>query len=188
MPQVSPNGLIPNRDTSAAPGGFDSEPFFSGAAGLFEVRLGQNGVDDKSLLALAAQLRGQGRRVLGHVQIKGEALGECRCREMHLIDLASGERIRISENRGAQARGCHLDWSALMQIAGQLEADLLSCPDILIINRFGRAEAEGKGMRGAIETALSLDIPVIIGVRRDYAEVWDAFHAGLAKKVTLRPR
>ncbi len=73
-----------------------------------------------------------------------------------------------------------------MQVAGQLESDLLSCPDVLIINRFGRAEAEGKGMRGAIETALTLDIPVIIGVRRDYVEVWETFHGGMAQKVSLR--
>ncbi|WP_371223921.1 DUF2478 domain-containing protein [Roseovarius sp. 2305UL8-3] len=181
-----PDSLAPNHTSLTVPGGFDTEPFFTGEAGLFEVRLGQNGVDDKALLALAAQMRGQGRRVVGHVQIKGEPLGDCHCREMHLIDLASGARVQISENRGSQARGCHLDWSALMQVAGQLEIDLLSRPDVLIINRFGRAEAEGKGMRGAIETALSLDIPVIIGVRSDYAEVWEAFHAGMAQKVSLR--
>jgi len=186
MSHVQPTTALEPHRQLTVPGSFDTEPFFAPDAGLFEIRLGKDGVDDTTLLALAAQLRGQGRHVLGHIQIKGEPLGACSCREMSLIDLASGAHIPISENRGAQARGCHLDWSALMQVAAQTEADLLTGPDILIVNRFGRAEAEGKGMRGAIVKALGLGVPVIVGVRREYGEVWDAFHAGLAQKVLLR--
>ncbi len=43
MSHIPPSALIQTRTPSMVPGGFDTESFFGGAAGLFEVRLGQNG-------------------------------------------------------------------------------------------------------------------------------------------------
>lgn len=119
------------------------------------------------------------------MQIKGAAQGACRCRELYLVDLAAGTKTGISENRGPQTQGCHLDRAALTRVAQNTEACLEAGADILIVNRFGRAEAEAKGLRGAIEKALGLDIPVIVGVRPDYKEAWQAFHGGLARKASV---
>lgn len=167
---------------------YNTEQFFGHDTGLFYVELGKNGPSDQTLLSLAEQMRDEQRRVLGHIQVKGDALGKCHCREMHLIDLSSGLSTQISESRGAEARGCHLDWAALTEVAQSIESDLSLAPDILIINRFGRAEAEGKGMRGAIEKALALKIPVIVGVRPNYTASWKAFHGGIAESVSLQRR
>jgi len=134
---------------------------------------------------LAEQFQDEQRHVLGHIQLKADSLGRCNCREMHLVDLSSGTLTRISENLGSGARGCHLNWAALSEVAQSIEAALSFAPDILIVNRFGRAEAEGKGMRTAIEKALNLGIPVIVGVRPEYVEVWQDFHGGLAKTVSI---
>lgn len=164
---------------------FNTEQFFGTGFGLFTVELGQNKTSDQTLQHIASQMRDEQLRVLGHIQIKSSPLGACNCREMHLVDLSSGAHIRISENRGPEARGCHLDWAALSEAAQNIDTGLSLAPDILIVNRFGRAEAEGKGMRTAIEKALSLGIPVIVGVRPDYAEVWQAFHGGLARTVSF---
>ena len=164
---------------------FDTEQFFGTDAGLFSVDLGRSGASDQTLRALANQMRYEQRDVLGHIQIKGTANGKCKCREMYLVDLSSGDLVQISENRGNHARGCHLDWSTLADIAMSVEADLSRAPDILIINRFGRAEAAGKGMRPAIEKALSMKIPIIVGVRSGYAEVWQSYHDGLAQSVSF---
>lgn len=139
---------------------------------------------DEKLTAFAAALRQQGRRVLGHIQVKGDAPGNCGCRHMHLLDLQTGTLCTISENRGPQARGCHLDRNALARIAQQTEHALASSTDLLIVNRFGRAEAEGHGMRRAICTAMEREVPVIVGVRLAYQEVWDSFHGGLAQPVS----
>lgn len=175
---------VPPR-AARAPDRFDTEQFFGSETGLFAIELGPDKANDQTLLELASQLRSEQRRVLGHIQIKGAAQGACHCREMHLVDLASGLLTRISENRGREARGCHLNWAALTDVAHCVEGNLCSATDILIVNRFGRAEAEGKGMRGVIEKALSMGIPVIVGVRPAYAEVWQAFHCGLARLVAF---
>ena len=37
-------------------------------------------------------------------------------------------------------------------------------PNLVILNKFGKAEEEGGGMRGAIGAALAADIPVLVSV------------------------
>lgn len=52
-------------------------------------------------------------------------------------------------------------------------------PDLVILYRFGRAESEGYGLRQVLEHAVSEDIPVLIGVREEFRDLWDQFHGGL---------
>ena len=47
--------------------------------------------------------------------------------------------------------------------------------DLMILNRFGRCESEGGGLRPAIEKAVLKNIPVLIAVRPKYRAQWDAF-------------
>ncbi len=135
---------------------------------------------DQVLSDVADALIGRGLRVAGLIQIRGQSGGDCNCREMHLRDLHTGKLHRISEERGPEARGCHLDWEALMTLAQSVEQNLSDETDVLIINRFGRSESEGRGFRGAIEKALSLGIRVIVAVRGQYGEQWGEFHGGMA--------
>lgn len=147
---------------------------------LIGVRI-ENGTDlDRILNRTAEILVARGLRVAGHIQSRGKARAGCACREMHLRDLASGRMHLISEARGPEARGCHLDWDALLSLAQDLEASLDEETNVLIVNRFGRSESEGKGLRGVIERAMELEIPVIVGVRGEYRDAWEAFHGGLA--------
>ena len=147
--------------------------------------LGRDPDADLALLALACAMRIEGLHVEGFVQLRGAKKGDCNCREMHLVDLANDDRVRISEDRGTGAQGCHLDWAALTDIATYLERRIGPRTDFLIINRFGRAEAEGAGMRGVISSALDQGVRVIVGYRPDFAEAWAAFHAGLARNISV---
>ncbi|MET0707827.1 MAG: DUF2478 domain-containing protein [Tardiphaga sp.] len=55
--------------------------------------------------------------------------------------------------------------------------------DVLIVNRFGRQEREGKGLSYLVERALSADIPVVIAVpSHGYAE-WIKFADGMSVKL-----
>lgn len=84
---------------------------------------------------------------------------------MDLIDLASDTIVRISEDRGNLARGCRVDAGALIEAAEMVERTIREgTPDLVILNKFGKAEEEGGGMRGAIAAALSADIPVLMSV------------------------
>ncbi|MGC2812116.1 MAG: DUF2478 domain-containing protein, partial [Bradyrhizobium sp.] len=45
-----------------------------------------------------------------------------------------------------------------------IERAVLERADLLIINKFGREEAHGRGLRAAIAEALIAEIPLVIGV------------------------
>ena len=63
---------------------------------------------------LADHLKQQGLALSGFVQVNQSRAGRTRC-DMILEELSSGKRIAISEDRGAEARGCMLDMSELLR-------------------------------------------------------------------------
>lgn len=99
---------------------------------------------------------------------------------MQVENIADGRRIQISQRLGPEATGCRLDPDGLARAAVAVDASLDPDTDILILNRFGRAEAEGGGLRGVIEHALDLGMPVLIAVRETYRDAWQQFHGGMA--------
>ena len=138
---------------------------------------------DATIRDAAQVLMNTGSNVLGLVQERGEKSAGCAHREMRLRDLATGKITIISERRGEHAKGCHLNRAALLEHAKQFEQQIPDMPDLVTINRFGRAECEGSGFRSAIELAVSLHIPVLVGVRSNYLEGWTEFHGGMAGEV-----
>jgi len=127
------------------------------------------GVDPDTLLTgLAAQLAGRGLAVIGHVQAadQGDA--------MVLVDVACGAATGISQDLGTAARGCRLDSAALAGAVGPLLVAMEARPDLVIVNRFGKDEAEGRGFRAVFEKACELDIPVLTVVREAYLPDWRA--------------
>ena len=138
---------------------------------------------DGLVLAIAHSLRSEGAHLCGVVQ---ENAGSAPCAAMTLIDLATEERFSISQNLGATARGCRLDPRGLADVAARLDAAACSDFDLLILNKFGKAEAEGNGLRGALARAVASGRPVLSSVREPYLEAWSRFHGGLA--VELPPR
>lgn len=147
---------------------------------LVSVKFGAGSDIDNILGELANELARRGRKTAGMIQTRGEAKPNCSCREMHLVNLSTGTKHLISEARGPEARGCHLDWQALTDLAQSLEDYISGDTDVVIINRFGRSESEGRGFRGAIEKAIMLGVQVIVAYRDEYAREWTDFHEGLA--------
>jgi hypothetical protein len=132
---------------------------------------------EAALQDIAAQARGRGL-TLGGVLPEAAPSPGGRC-DMALRDLFGGEVIKISEDRGALARGCRLDRDGLARACALILANLPAC-DLVLLNKFGRAEAEGGGFRTVIGDALMLGVPVIIGVPRRNLEDWRAFAGNLA--------
>lgn len=77
--------------------------------------------------------------------------------------LPNGPKLRISQSLGAQSKGCRLDPAALEAAVGLVQTGLAQGSDILIVNKFGKHEADGRGFRPVIAQAISQDIPVIVG-------------------------
>ncbi|MCB1356674.1 MAG: DUF2478 domain-containing protein [Maritimibacter sp.] len=117
------------------------------------------------LAALAERLGALGLRLCGTVQIDTERETQHRC-DMDLKILPAGRIVRISQDLGPAATACRLDTDALECAVAATERALGAGADLLILNKFGKHEAEGRGFRETIATALSQDIPVLVGANK----------------------
>lgn len=132
---------------------------------------------DKHISAIAGDLKAQGYRVGGVVQSNVTPADGCRC-DMVLEELTTGQTIPISQNLGSHARGCRLDSAALEHVAGLVEASIRDGLDILVLNKFGKQEVEGGGLRTAIAIAVDAQIPILVGLNRSHVDDWNDFCGG----------
>lgn len=142
------------------------------------------GVADALMDEAARALMNRGWRLAGAVQrnVAGEDGGR---RAMDLHVLASDRVVRISQNLGKDATGCSLDPGELEMAAGLAEAALgeTPAPRMVIVNKFGNQEAEGKGFRPVIGQALAAGIPVLVGVSPARREAFNTFSEGMDEAV-----
>ena len=135
------------------------------------------GDTDLLLHGVAMRAQARGLRLCGTVQINSNCDADRPC-DMDVQVLPDGPVIRISQTLGPGARGCRLDPAALEQAVAESERRLNAGCDLVIVNKFGKHEAEGRGFRGLIADALSLDVPVLVGVNSLNVSRLEAFCAG----------
>lgn len=121
----------------------------------------ENGEVNRVLAQFAMQMLDQGVRVVGTTQFDTPRPKTHKC-DMDVRILPDGDIIRISQDLGPNSRGCHLDPNALEEAVVKTAARLDGA-DMLIINKFGKHEADGRGFRDVIAEAVMRDIPVIVG-------------------------
>ena len=129
---------------------------------LAYVTLQGRGRIDALIAEVATLLSADGVRLAGTVQSNHERPDRRKC-DMDLVVLPDGPIVRISEDRGDLARGCTLDSGALEQTVVAVQ-ERLGAAEVLIVNKFGKREAEGKGLVPVIAEALERGLPVLIGV------------------------
>ncbi len=140
------------------------------------------GVADALLAETARRLLSLRWRVAGVVQINRETARDGRC-DMDLMVLDHDHVVRISQDLGPHARGCRLDTAGLEQAVGLVEQALARAPQLLIVNKFGKSEIEGRGFRHAIGLALAEGVPVLTAVNASNLDGFIAFSEGLAEPV-----
>lgn len=129
--------------------------------------------------ALVHWSRGHGLSLAGVLQHQLCATPDRRC-DVVLEDLTTGHRTAIFEDRGSSAAGCRLDEAALAEATARIEGNLDDAPDLLVLNKFGKAECGGGGLVDLIAGAMDRGIPVIIGVPISNLEAWREFAGDLA--------
>lgn len=144
--------------------------------------MAERGDMDLLLFALAEQLIAKGFRAAGAVQVNSETCGHGKC-DMDIKVLPDGPVIRISQSLGMGSRGCRLDVSGLETSVGHVAAQLETDPDFLIINKFGKQEASGRGFRPVISDALMRGIPVLVGLNALNREAFLHYTDGCAEEV-----
>lgn len=134
---------------------------------------------DALIVWVASHLKGEGLRVGGAVQ-HNEADRDRRCGEMELEDPATGERVLICESMRATTSVCRVQEDALAKAVAWTRQFLNDGADILVINKFGKREAQGRGFTPAIDLAIDLGVPVLAGVSERNFEAWQALTRGQA--------
>ena len=145
---------------------------------LAYVSLEGRGKTDLFLMSVALRLQARGVRLAGCVQSNLDRPDRAKC-DMDLRVLPDGPIVRISEDRGSQARGCILDSGALEQTVFEVERRLHGA-DLLIVNKFGKRESEGKGLVPVIAAAVGNGTPVLLGVNGLNLPLFLAFCEGQA--------
>lgn len=146
------------------------------------VMTGEPGETDRLLSGFARDCLDRGLAVAGLVQTNIEGADPRHC-DMDVTVLPDGPVFRISQSLGREARGCRLDSAALEAAVAAVEARLDPAPALMIVNKFGKREAEGGGFREVIGHCLAAGIPVIVGVNVLNHAAFLAFSAGLAEQI-----
>jgi nucleoside-triphosphatase THEP1 len=144
------------------------------------------GDTDLVLERLATDLAARGFRCCGTVQINSARTDAGPC-DMDVRVLPDGAILRISQDLGPQARGCRLDPAALETAVGLVAVGLSSGADLLIVNKFGKHEAEGRGFRDVIAEAVAMDVPVLVGLNALNRSAFESFAEGLAIQLPPEP-
>ena len=141
------------------------------------------GESDRMLADLTARLSAEGMRVAGAVQFNLDTRPDCACDMDLQLTGTSLPRIRISQSLGPGSSGCRLDVGALETAAGHVMAQLARTPQLMILPKFGKQEAFGRGFCQPIAMALERDIPVLLHVAPEQLSAFTAFAGDLAEKV-----
>ena len=152
---------------------------------LASVTAAGSAASDRLLGDVVARLRAEGARVLGAlrpVRPDGDP-GFC---ESDLWLLPDGPTVRITQDLGPGSSACRMDAAALEDAVGRVMARFTADgADLIVLNKFGLSEAEGRGFRALIAEALARGIPVLTGLSETHRAAFEHFAEGLG--VALPP-
>jgi hypothetical protein len=149
------------------------------------VTLSGRGLIDDCLAEAVADLEARGFRLAGTVRVLPADPHAHAC-DMDVRVLPDGPSRRISQPLGTLSQGCRLDTDAVETLALAVESRI-SGADLLVVNKFGKQEAAGRGLRQAIVMAIEADIPVLIGVNGLNLPEFLAFVGNQAVRIEATP-
>jgi hypothetical protein len=146
---------------------------------LAAIRYAEDQDIDRVLSDFVAVQIASGLRVEGALQFRFSSGGDCHCADMDLQLIGTGKIFRISQPLGNGSTGCRLHPGMLAACSAHLETQIESGCDLLVLNRFGKGESEGRGFRDLISKALFSGVPVLTAVRSTYADAWSDFSSSM---------
>lgn len=137
---------------------------------------------DRLLERLSVRLADAGLRVAGAVQVNTDRGADCAC-DMDVVVIGDEDRpIRISQSLGTGSSGCRLDPGALETASARVAARMAGA-ELLILPKFGRQEAVGRGFRSVIAQAMMQGIPVLLHVPPEQRDAFAEFCGDLGQEL-----
>jgi len=133
---------------------------------------------DELLAAVVAHQKQLGRRVRGLLMTYPDGRDGC-MRPMVMVDVATGEFYTVSQDLGSGAAGCRADLQGFARASRVLHT-ALDDAELVVCNRFGNFEAEGKGFAAELLAILAAGIPLLTAVSTRHRERWLEFSGGAA--------
>lgn len=152
---------------------------------LAYVTLSGRGATDALIAGAVERLAPHGLRLAGTVQTDVPREGRTLC-DMDLTVLPDGPVFRINQDRGEAARGCRLDGGALEEAVVAVAARMAGA-EVLVVNKFGKLEAQGRGYVPLIAEAMARDMTVLVGVNGLNLPDLLAFCDGMATALPADP-
>lgn len=140
------------------------------------------GAADALLRDVADRLRVGGLPLAGAVQVNADRGPDRKC-DMDLHILSGGDVVRISQDLGALSQGCRLDPAGLERAVGLVGAALADGARLVIVNKFGKQELDGRGFCPVIGEALGLGVPVLTAVNASNLAGFEAWAGGLGERL-----
>lgn len=134
------------------------------------------------LEGFARILQGQGYLVRGLVQRNAPTAQACAC-TMTLVDIHCGQEYRISQDLGAGSTCCRVDTNAVAEASAVLRQALGAELDLMVVNKFGKLEAQGLGLADEMLSAMAQGIPLLTSVEPQVLDRWRDFTGGIAAEL-----
>jgi hypothetical protein len=112
---------------------------------------------------------------LAGVIAEDHGLPDRACTAGYLRGLGSGERFPIFQDLGPGSQTCHLEGGGALAAAVAVQRDIAAGCDLVLLNKFGKLEADGGGLRDAFSEAIEAGVPVLTSVAPAFAAAWEEF-------------
>jgi hypothetical protein len=113
-------------------------------------------------------------RIAG-VIAEGHGLSGRACNAGFLKHIGTDERFPIFQDLGPGSMACHLEGAGALTAAQAIQQDIAAGCDLVVLSKFGRLEAGGKGLRDAFVSAMEARVPVLTSVSTAFEEAWTRF-------------
>jgi hypothetical protein len=113
-------------------------------------------------------------RVAGIVA-ESHDLADRRCSAGYLRRVAGRERFSIFEDLGPGSTACHLDEEGAAIAAEAARRDIAAGCDVVLLSKFGKLEATGKGLWRAFTATNEAHVPLLTSVSPAVTKAWQNF-------------
>ena len=115
-------------------------------------------------------------RIAG-VIAESHGLPDRACSAGYLHRIGTADRFAIFQDQGPGSTVCHLEGSGALAAAEAVQRDIAAGCDLVLLSKFGKLEAAGKGLSVSFKAAIDSGSPLLTSVSRTVTSAWEAFVA-----------
>jgi hypothetical protein len=102
-------------------------------------------------------------------------LADRACNAGYLSSIRTGERFQIFRDLGPGVTGCHLEGGGVLAASAAVQRDIAEGCDLVVLSKFGKLEAAGRGLFDAFRAAQAARLPILTSVSTALDAAWARF-------------